>query len=48
MLTGNEIRETRGPAKRVGIRIGAAAGKVSLSNNTIEGFAQPLLDQRPA
>jgi polygalacturonase len=48
VLTGNEIRETRGPAKRVGIRIGAAVGKVSLSNNTIEGFAQPLLDQRPA
>lgn len=46
VLTGNEIRETRGPAKRVGIRIGAAAGKVSLSNNTIEGFAQSLLDQR--
>lgn len=48
VLTGNEIRETRGPAKRVGIRIGAAAGKVSLANNTIEGFAQSLLDQRPA
>ena len=42
----NEIRETRGPAKRTGIRIGENVGPVELEDNTIEGFASAIADQR--
>jgi hypothetical protein len=48
ILTGNEIRDTRGPAKRTGIRIAAQVGKVALQENRIEGFAQAIIDQRTA
>ena len=48
ILTGNEIRDTRGPAKRTGIRISAQVGKVALQENRIEGFAQAIVDQRSA
>jgi hypothetical protein len=46
IFTGNEIRDTRGPAKRTGIRIAAGVGTVALTDNQIEGFAQAVLDQR--
>jgi hypothetical protein len=42
----NEIRETRAPANRVGIRFGEKVGPVELDGNTIEGFAIPIVDQR--
>ena len=42
----NEIRETRDPAKRIGIRIGENVGPVKLADNTIEGFAAAIADQR--
>jgi hypothetical protein len=42
----NEIRETRAPAKRIGIRIGEKVGAVELGANTIEGFAVTVADQR--
>ncbi len=42
----NEIRETRGPAKRIGIRIGENVGAVELAGNTVEGFAAAVTDQR--
>ena len=48
VFTGNEIRDTRGPAKRTGIRIAASVGKVDLNDNRIEGFAQAVLDRRTA
>ncbi len=41
-LVRNEIRETRGPARRIGIRIGPQVGAVELEHNTIEGFAEPI------
>ena len=41
-IIGNEIRETRAPARRVGIRIGKQVGSVELQHNTIEGFATPI------
>lgn len=46
ILDSNDIRETRGPGKRIGIRIAEKVGKVELRNNQIEGFATPVSDQR--
>ncbi len=46
ILTGNEIRDTRGPANRTGIRIASQVGQVALRENKIEGFAQAIIDQR--
>ena len=46
IFTGNEIRDTRGPAQRTGIRIAAGVGTVAMSDNQIEGFAQAVLDHR--
>jgi len=45
-LAGNELRETRAPMNRVGIRIGKDAGRVELAENSISGFASDMLDQR--
>jgi hypothetical protein len=45
-ILANQIRERRAPMKRVAIRIDAAAGSVELAHNSIEGFAQDLVDQR--
>lgn len=45
-ILGNIISETRGPMNRTGIRIGAQAGKVTLAENTIEGLAHTVVDQR--
>ncbi len=38
-LKKNEIRETRGPAQRTGVRIGPKTKNVKLVENRIEGFA---------
>ncbi len=46
ILERNELRESRGPAERVGIRIGEKVGKVTLKENRLEGFARSVLDQR--
>jgi hypothetical protein len=46
VLTGNVLRETRGAGSRVGIRVGARVGKLELGENTIEGFATPVVDLR--
>ncbi len=46
-IVGNELVETRGPAKRVGIRVGAATREVHLADNRIQGFATPVSDLRP-
>lgn len=42
----NELRETRGAAKRVGFRISADAKEISLENNKVEGFAMQVDDRR--
>lgn len=42
----NELRETRGKAKRIGFRFGPQNGEMTLQNNTIEGFAETVRDQR--
>ena len=46
-ISGNQLLERRQPMKRIGVRIAGQAGKIDLEQNQIEGFAQPLLDQRP-
>ena len=45
-ILGNEIRETQGPSKRVGIRIGPETDRITLAGNRIEGFAEEVLDLR--
>jgi len=45
-IVNNEIRETRKPMQRTGVRIGEDAGKVELTDNRIEGFASNIVDQR--
>ena len=45
-IVGNQLTETRGPAQRVGIRIGADVGKIELAENKIQGFAHDLHDDR--
>ncbi len=45
-IIGNEIRETRQAANRVGIRISADAERIELQDNVIEGFSRDVLDQR--
>jgi len=47
-IIGNEIREERAAMSRVGIRIAEQAGAITLDQNTIEGFANRIVDQRPA
>jgi len=41
-LRKNEIRETRGPAKRIGIRVGPKTSDVRLEANQITGFAEKV------
>ena len=43
-LSGNQIRETRKPMKRIGVRIGADTRDVKLERNRIEGFASDVVD----
>ena len=47
-LVKNEIRETREPKARVGIRISAKAKDIVLSDNCINGFACGISDLRSA
>jgi len=39
-ITGNDFTESRGPAQRVAVRIGAQTRDISIKNNTIKGFAK--------
>ncbi len=41
----NDIRETRQPMKRVGVRIGAETKDVELIKNQIDGFADAVVDE---
>ena len=45
-LRANQVRETRGPMNRTGIRIAATAERIALLQNTIEGFATAIDDRR--
>jgi hypothetical protein len=47
-IIGNDIREDRAPMNRTGIRIAEKVGTVMLDGNRIEGFANPIVDQRSA
>ena len=40
----NELRETRAPLSRIGIRIGAETRDIRCAENRIEGFAIPISD----
>lgn len=42
VITGNELSETRSPAKRVGIRIGPQTKNIVLDDSTIAGFTTPI------
>ncbi|MDB5310811.1 MAG: Pectate lyase superfamily protein [Gemmataceae bacterium] len=42
----NVLRETRGPAKRVGFRLGKDTKDISLDDNQTAGFALPVQDLR--
>ncbi|HLJ10807.1 MAG TPA: right-handed parallel beta-helix repeat-containing protein [Planctomycetaceae bacterium] len=46
VLARNEIRESRMPMKRIGIRLGAQTGEVELVENKIEGLAVSVSDLR--
>lgn len=45
-LIANQIRETRGPMQRVGVRIGAETRKIKLEDNRLEGFSLAVADLR--
>ncbi|WP_205679063.1 right-handed parallel beta-helix repeat-containing protein [Aquisphaera insulae] len=47
-IAANEIRETRGPMTRTGIRIGTSARDITLSGNRLQGYARDLADMRRA
>lgn len=47
-IIGNEILETREPMQRIGVRIGAQAGRVELNDNRIHGLARAVVDDRAA
>lgn len=46
VFRNNTLKESRGPAKRVGIRIGAKASAIALVGNTFKGFANDVEDRR--
>ena len=45
-LRANQIRETREPMNRTGVRIAAAAERITLEKNVVEGFATSVDDRR--
>jgi hypothetical protein len=46
VISGNEIVETRGPGRRVGIRVGAKARDIRLADNRVRGCAIEVADLR--
>ena len=46
VISGNEIVESRGPKRRVGIRVGAKARDIRLADNRIRGCATDVADLR--
>lgn len=45
-IAKNEIRETRQPMSRIGVRIGEKVGDVQLADNRIEGYSVAVSDLR--
>lgn len=45
-IVGNDVRETSGSGKRIGIRLGAETEQIALAENHIEGFAEAVVDLR--
>ncbi|HWB09258.1 MAG TPA: NosD domain-containing protein [Pirellulales bacterium] len=45
-IAGNDIRETRQPMGRIGVRIGSEVRDLKLAENRIEGFAVAVTDER--
>jgi hypothetical protein len=41
-LSGNRLRETRGAAERVGIRLGPLTRDITLADNSFAGFARDV------
>ena len=46
VFRNNTLKETRGPAKRVGFRLGKGTKDLTLDGNTVEGFATTVDDRR--
>ena len=46
VILGNEIRETRNPMSRIGIRVGPEAREIRIEANRVEGFSQDISDLR--
>ena len=46
-ISGNELKETRAPMQRIGIRIGESAARIELAENSIDGFSSAIVDHRP-
>ena len=46
-IARNEIRETRQPMERIGVRLGAETRNVTLAENSIEGFSVAIAGSRP-
>jgi hypothetical protein len=47
-ISGNDIRETRAPASRVGIRLGAKTSQIQLADNRFAGLSRGVEDLRTA
>jgi len=45
-ISGNVLRETRGPSRRTGLRIAADARSIVVTDNRFEGFAADVVDLR--
>lgn len=46
VFRNNALKETRGPAKRVGFRLGKDTKEITLDGNAVEGFAATVDDRR--
>ncbi|MBM3983661.1 MAG: hypothetical protein FJ304_25995 [Planctomycetes bacterium] len=46
VFRNNTVKDTRGPAKRAGFRLGKDTKDITLDGNTVEGFATKLDDRR--
>ena len=45
-IRANTIKESRAPMQRIGVRIDKAVKRLTIADNTIEGFAQDVVDAR--
>jgi hypothetical protein len=45
-IRNNDLRDTRGPAERTGIRLGAETQRITVADNRIDGFAMAVRDMK--